>query len=181
MDIEGVLVYPDENKIWASPLYMPLAWVLVLTQLSYFAVFLTWKYAKPRLTILILAVAGALYIPLYEELAFHANWWYYQHTVMVSHTPIFVILAEGILVMALPIFLMTIYRPPEDFSDFKELRTGQMIRWFVLFGIVQGIWMNSVAIWGFTFCEDLVYIMCHKWGWEMGWCDDIQFPFLRNI
>ena len=40
------------------------------------------------------AVLGAVNIPFYEEMAYHAHWWQYQNCRMLGHTPLYIIVAE---------------------------------------------------------------------------------------
>src|SRR5579859_2344251 len=100
------LVYPPaQPMLWASPIYMPLSWAIVLTQLGY----LGWRLAglAPRLP-LALAVpltglAGAAIVPFYEEMAYYAGWWHYVAAPHLGHTPIYVLLFEGAVAASLPI------------------------------------------------------------------------------
>lgn len=53
---------------------------------------------------LLTAVLGAINIPFYEEMAWHAHWWRYAHCRMaglpgqsLSHTPLYIIIAELVI------------------------------------------------------------------------------------
>lgn len=127
------LVYPvGEPMLWTSPLYMPLSWMVILTHLGYVAWRLTavlgrWKAA------LISGIWGAIQIPLYEEMAYYAGWWRYRPThLMIGHTPIYVLLFEG-LVVALLAFLY----------DRLERRSWSQV---AVIGLLLGIWMPIAAL-----------------------------------
>lgn len=102
----SLLYPPAEPSLWLSPAYMPLSWMIVLAQLGYLA----WRVdgitgsRLPRVVAMgVLAVAGALDIPFYEQMAYAAGWWRYRPTsLMVGHTPLYVVLFEALLAVALP-------------------------------------------------------------------------------
>lgn len=129
------LVYPaGEPMLWASPIYMPLSWVIVLTQLGY----LGWRLAglAPRLP-LALAVpltglAGAAIVPFYEEMAYYAGWWHYAAAPHLGHTPIYVLLFEGGVAALLPIVTRALPR--------RALPRA------ALAGLVVGVWMPCAAL-----------------------------------
>ncbi|MFA0960925.1 hypothetical protein AB9P05_03910 [Roseivirga sp. BDSF3-8] len=101
------LVYPEgELMIWSSPVYMPFAWSNVLTQLGFIGILLSRKY-NLWVASALLAIAGGMYIPLYEYLAEGANWWVYKNNViMIFNAPLYVILCEAFIAFSLP-FLIT--------------------------------------------------------------------------
>ncbi len=122
------LVYPvDELMIWSSPAYMPFAWSNVLLQLGFIGVLLTRKYSIITASVL-LAIAGGMYIPLYEYLAEGANWWTYNNNViMIFNAPVYVILCEAFIALSLPFLI--------DYSmrhDWKRT---------ILLGMVEGGWI----------------------------------------
>jgi hypothetical protein len=100
------LIYPQgELTIWASPIYMPLTWMVTLTYLGYLGwrmrALLGWRFA-----ILICGLLGAIDIPLFEEMSYHGGWWRYAPThLMLGHTPAYVSLFEGLIVASLPLLL----------------------------------------------------------------------------
>lgn len=100
------LVYPPGPPlIWDSPLYMPFAWVIVFVQLGYLAWWLSRRLGL-RQTSLALAIFGGINIPIYEFLAKYANFWFYRNTPMLfGVTPYYVILAEALLSLALPLLV----------------------------------------------------------------------------
>ncbi len=105
------LFYPQgQPLLWDSPFYMPLSWMIVLTQLGYLA----WRLAGllpgrrlPWRAILLAGLAGAVNVPFYEEAAYHAGWWRYAPTVLhLGNTPAYVLLFEGLVAAALPLLTL---------------------------------------------------------------------------
>jgi len=128
VDTINSLVYPGKEwMIWNSPAYMPFAWSNVLLQLSFVGVLLTSRFGLFRASIL-LCIAGAMYIPLYEHLAKDAGWWWYNlNTVMVFNAPLYVIICEALISLSLPVLLY--------FSEHNKV--GKTI----LLGILEGAWI----------------------------------------
>ncbi len=109
------LSYPAQPMLWDSPVTMPLSWMVVLAQIGYLA----WRLRSQRPDGLrlplraasaLLFVWGALNIPLYEELAYYANWWRYAAAPHIGHTPLYVLLFEGLVCAALPWLLADVTR-----------------------------------------------------------------------
>lgn len=126
------LSYPtNEPMLWASPLYMPFSWMVVLTQLGYLGWrlrgLLSWRVAVP-----LAGIIGAINIPFYEEIAYHARWWHYTPVRTLGHTPAYVLLFEGLLVAILPIVLDRIER-----HGWGEV---------ALAGVAIGVWMPFAAL-----------------------------------
>ncbi len=127
------LIYPaGALTLWTSPLYMPLSWMVVLTHLGYVAwrlrVLLGWRRAS-----LLSAILGAIQIPLYEEMAYYGGWWRYKPVhLMLGHTPIYVLLFEGLIVAALPLLY-----------DRIERRAWKQV---ALIGVIVGAWMPFAAV-----------------------------------
>lgn len=124
----GSLVYPaTEAKFWASPNYMPFAWAVILIQVGY----VSWFYAQrfPLIQAMGLAfVLGASFIPIFESSAKAAGWWYYQPTSpMILNAPIYIIVAEGLITLVLPL----VYQ--------KLVEKGVWVA--AIAGIVQGLWI----------------------------------------
>lgn len=99
------LVYPNEEPmIWASPLYMPFSWIIVFTQLGLYSLLLTqWKGLLAA--VIGISIFGGMYIPLYEHLAKDAGWWFYQNTPMLFNAPYYVIIAEAMLSLSVPLLI----------------------------------------------------------------------------
>ena len=75
----------------------------VSTQIGYLGLRLAERLGMAR-AVLLTAVLGAINIPFYEEMAYHAHWWRYRHCRMAalpgrfgSHTPLYIIIAELVI------------------------------------------------------------------------------------
>ncbi len=101
------LVYPPGPPlIWDSPFYMPFAWAIIFVQLGYVAWYAGRRYNLAAVCVA-LAVIGGINIPVYEFLAKFADFWFYQNTPMLfGVTPYYVILAESLLTLALPLVVL---------------------------------------------------------------------------
>ncbi len=130
------LIYPaGELTIWASPIYMPLTWMVTLTYLGYFS----WRLRalqRWRMAILLCGLVGAIEIPLFEEMSYYGGWWRYAPVhLMVGHTPIYVSLFEGLVIAALPLLFYRVERRP----------------WLqvAVVGVVIGAWtaISALAAW----------------------------------
>ena len=82
--------------ILESPWWMPLSWGVVAVQVGIVGDAVIAGYGKLRGT-LATALFGALLIPFYEEMAWGADWWRYRDCLMLSHTPIYIIVAELVI------------------------------------------------------------------------------------
>lgn len=121
------LVYPqDEPMIACSPLYMPFAWSVILIQVGYLG-WLISGHKSLGFSMLATTILGLLFIPLFEHWAFGAEWWFYRDTPMIFNTPYYIILAEGLICMVLPIFF--------------KVQAHKKFGIAVLFGILQGFWI----------------------------------------
>ncbi|MEL7004895.1 MAG: hypothetical protein AAFN93_19465 [Bacteroidota bacterium] len=89
--IKTLIYPPGEDIIVSSPTYMPFSWCIALTQLGYYSLLLV-RWKGMGLAMLIMAVSGGFYIPLYEHLAKHADWWYYQNCSMIFNAPYYIII-----------------------------------------------------------------------------------------
>ena len=99
------LVYPsNEPFLLSSPAYMPLSWTVVLVEFGYIAWLLNRKMNFWKAGIL-LALFGAMLVPLYEHWAIAADWWSYKNTPMWGPVPYYIILAEGLLMLPIPFFV----------------------------------------------------------------------------
>jgi hypothetical protein len=131
------LFYPqDQPLLWDSPFYMPLSWMIVLTQLGYLA----WRLAGllpgrrlPWRAILLTGLAGAINVPFYEEAAYHAGWWRYASTVLhLGHTPAYVLLFEGLVAAVLPLLTLGLLRLRLPMVSAR--------------GAILGLWMPCAAL-----------------------------------
>ncbi len=106
VEMIGTLVYPEPAPmILASPLYMPLAWAIVTTQLGYVGIRLEEHYGLvagmggPALSAMSL-------IGIYEIGAHTAGIWMYSHAPfhMVGEAPLFIIVGEGLMFATIVLF-----------------------------------------------------------------------------
>ncbi|HEX9134813.1 MAG TPA: hypothetical protein VF844_21215 [Ktedonobacteraceae bacterium] len=130
--VHSLIYPPGELTIWASPIYMPLTWMVTLTYLGY----LGWRIRALlgwRIAILLCGLVGAIDIPLFEEMSYNGGWWRYMPArLMLGHTPAYVSLFEGLVVAALPLVF-----------DRIERRS-----WFEVaaIGVIIGVWMAIAAL-----------------------------------
>ncbi|MDX1686299.1 MAG: hypothetical protein R3275_13765 [Saprospiraceae bacterium] len=121
------LFYPlDEPTLACSPFYMPFAWAVVLIQVGY----LGWLISGHKsiwVSILATAVLGLLFIPLFEHWANSAGWWVYRDTPMIFNTPYYIILAEGLICMTLPLFF--------------KIQSHKNYWLAAIFGVMEGFWI----------------------------------------
>ena len=127
------LRYPaNEPMLWASPAYMPLSWMVVLAQIGYLAWRLVGLMPQRWLAMALTGLWGALNIPFYEEMAYHAGWWSYAPAPGLGHTPYYVMLFEGLIAAALPPLLANLQRRPP--------------RAVLLRGLLLGAWIPCAAL-----------------------------------
>jgi hypothetical protein len=128
------LVYLGRGEwpfLWASPLYMPLSWIVVITQLGYISY---WIFEKKGLVWSIVAatVMGATNIPVYEWLAAKAGFWTYQDCwIILKYTPVYVIAGEAALTMVLPLVVWRVETVP-----WKRI---------LFLGVLQSLWVYWVS------------------------------------
>lgn len=121
------LVYPNaEPMVACSPLYMPVAWAVVLTQVGYLGWLISRKERMVEAVILTFVI-GVFFIPLFEHFANGAGWWYYRNVPMLGNTPLYIILGEGLICMGLPAF----------FAFEAHRSVGKAVG----LGVVQGAWI----------------------------------------
>ena len=127
------LFYPaNEPFLWDSPLYMPLSWMIVLTQLGYVAWRLRGLLPLPA-ALTLAGIIGALDIPFYEEMAYHAGWWHYAPTRLhLGHTPLYVLHFEGLIAAALPLLVWRL--------------ASRTARGVIARGVVLGAWLPCAAL-----------------------------------
>jgi hypothetical protein len=74
-----------------------------------------------------IGLIGALTIPLYEEWAKGAGWWFYRNTRMLSNAPWYIIGGEFLIVLTLPLMIRAA----------EKARPG----WSIALGVLQGLWI----------------------------------------
>ena len=87
------LVYTDffGFRLLASPSYMPIGWLVTVTQFGYIALRLRQLWPG-WLVVVAMCALGLVQPPWYEELAAPARAWRYQSTgPMLSHTPLWIL------------------------------------------------------------------------------------------
>ena len=127
------LIYPTgQPTLWTSPLYMPLAWLISFTQTGYVA----WRLRELlglRKATIAAGIWGAIQIPVFEELSYYGGWWRYIPTrLILGHTPAYVLLFEGLIVAALPLFFNRL-----------ERRAWPQV---VVIGLIIGAWMPTAGL-----------------------------------
>jgi hypothetical protein len=108
--------------------------MVVLTQIGYLAWRLDTLAPRPPrwLAMALTGLWGALNIPFYEEMAYHANWWRYAHAPSLGHTPYYVLLFEGLIALALVPLLAGIERRSMRAALLRGLALGVWIPWAAL-------------------------------------------------
>ncbi|GAB4458384.1 MAG: hypothetical protein OHK0029_19520 [Armatimonadaceae bacterium] len=98
----GTLDYSPSGSamIWLSPWWMPFAWMIVTVQIGFLGFWIIQKVGILR-GALLTGLIGAVNIPFYEEMAYHADWWQYLNCRMIAHTPLYIIVAELLIGLAL--------------------------------------------------------------------------------
>ncbi len=132
VDITNTLVYPQpEPTLWCSPAYMPFSWAVVLIQIGYISWLIDGKIG-PWKDGIAMILFSAILIPLYENWAIHGGWWWYQNAKMIGDVPIYIYIAEGLLMFTVPFFqLRSMNRP---------------IKYAVFYGMLEGIVMLFACI-----------------------------------
>ncbi len=83
-----------------SPFWMPTAWMVVAAQIGYLGRRLIARFGMMT-GMALTALLGAVNIPFYEEMAYHAHWWQYQNCRCIGHTPLYIIAAEMVIGLTL--------------------------------------------------------------------------------
>jgi hypothetical protein len=91
-----LVYYPDEPFIVDSPLYMPFAWAMILTNIGYLGYLISLREDRWKTIVLTMLLGGTI-IPLFEHWAKGANWWWYRNTPMIGYVPYYIILGEAII------------------------------------------------------------------------------------
>lgn len=126
--------------IWESPWWMPLAWTFVALQTGYLGALALdrWGWRKGLAQAMII---GAIQIPFYEELAYYAGWWRYMDCRMIGHTPLYIIIAEALIVAGIAPMARII------------LRESSNAKFAALLGALAGLWSILAGIFGYGIAE----------------------------
>lgn len=136
VDATRTLVYPSaEPSLACSPAYMPFAWAVVLTQVGYLG-WLISRAGRMAKAVTWTFGIGVVFIPLFEHFAAGAGWWFYRDVPMVWNTPYYIILAEGLICMTLPVAFAA-----EAHTD---------VRRAVGLGLGQGLWIWAAYVLAFS-------------------------------
>lgn len=101
---QTLVYWPGGPFIWDSPLYMPPSWMIVVAQIGFIGAWLVPRIGAGRAAAA-MAIFGGVNIPAYEYMAKYAHFWYYHNTpLLFGTTPHYVIVAEAMLSLTLPIF-----------------------------------------------------------------------------
>ena len=106
------LVYTDYFgfQLLASPSYMPIGWWLTVVQFGYLGLRLSDRWPK-WIAIGAVTLLGMFLPPWYEEFAVPARAWHYQSGgLMLSNTPLWVVLAYGTGMCAVATLAVLLYR-----------------------------------------------------------------------
>ncbi len=98
----GTLDYTAAHSpmLWLSPFWMPTAWMVVAAQIGYLGHRLIASLGTVK-GMALTALLGAVNIPFYEEMAYHAHWWQYRNCRMLGHTPVYIAAAEMVIGLTL--------------------------------------------------------------------------------
>ena len=120
-----------------SPWWMPFSWAVVAVQVGIPGDAAIRRCGWVR-GALLTGLLGATVIPLYEEAAWGAHWWRYQHCRMVGHTPVYIVVAEAVIGAGLALL------------GHLSLRTRGSARRAILHGALAGLVtiLGGVLGWG---------------------------------
>lgn len=139
----GTLDYTPSQSVmvWASPWWMPLAWMIVAIQIGYLGALTMARFGYWSGAFLT-ALLGAVNIPFYEEMAYHAHWWQYVNCKLLWHTPYYIIVAELLIGLALGVLATVTLR--------ESSRTKA-----VFFGLLGGLSTVAGGLVGYGLVEFL--------------------------
>jgi hypothetical protein len=107
------LVYTDYFgfKLLESPAYMPVGWWLTCVQFGYIALRLSEKWSD-GVAVGAISIMGMLLPPWYEEFAKPARAWYYTtNHLLISNTPLWIILTYGGCMFGIAMMTLLCYSP----------------------------------------------------------------------
>lgn len=126
--------------LFESPWWMPSAWAVVALQTGYLGAWALdrWGWIKG---LALASVIGAIQIPVYEELAYHAGWWRYQNCRMLGHTPVYIVVAEALIVAGIAPLARLV------------LAKSSNIKAAVILGALAGLWTTLSGMLGYGVAE----------------------------
>jgi hypothetical protein len=139
VQMTGTLVYPESlPMLLDSPLYMPLAWAIVIAQLGYLGVRLDEAYGR-RAAMAGPSVVSMLLVGFYEYGAYYAGIWEYVGgpLFVLGTVPLYVVVAEGITFATLYEFVR-LDRPIWAGVGFGLVIGASYAFTYVLFSIIGG-------------------------------------------
>jgi hypothetical protein len=93
---------------WASPAFMPFAWQVLIAHLATLTDAVShWRISRRLLFALLI---GAAYVPLGEELSIRAGFWLYRNVPTLSHVPLYILIGELALAVAVVMLLPSLAR-----------------------------------------------------------------------
>lgn len=107
------LVYTDYFgfKLLESPSYMPVGWWLTCVQFGYIALRLRERWSD-AVVVGMISMMGMLLPPWYEEFAKPARAWYYTTSnLLISNTPVWIILTYGGCMFGIAVMALLCYSP----------------------------------------------------------------------
>jgi hypothetical protein len=109
----GSLIYTDYFgcQLLASPSYMPIGWWLTCVQFGYLALRLSDRWPQ-WVAVGLITVLGMSLPPWYEEFAAPARAWYYTTSdLMLSNTPVWIVLTYGGCMFGIATMVLLCYCP----------------------------------------------------------------------
>jgi hypothetical protein len=137
--VTETLVYPDSLPVVvSSPLYMPLAWALVITHLGYLGARLNQAFGR-RVAAFGPSLAAVTLVGFYEYGAYLAGIWTYVGApfVMLGHVPLYIVVAEGVMFATLH-ELVSRERPVLAGVGFALVITVSYIGSYIVFAFAGG-------------------------------------------
>ena len=132
--------------LWRSPAWMPFAWEIVAVQFGCLGLWL-WERLGAR-GLAAIGVLGAINIPYYEEMARRIHWWTYAGCRMISNTPLYIILGEFLIAIALAILAKQVRRGGHGAALFAGVIGGAAIfaGYVIAYGITDGFVRASSSV-----------------------------------
>ncbi|MBL9176131.1 MAG: hypothetical protein JNL10_21490 [Verrucomicrobiales bacterium] len=126
--------------LWRSPVWMPLAWLVVAVQFAVMGERL--RRWRPGWGVLLTALLGAVNIPYYEEMARRIHWWEYSNCRMLSGTPYYIILGEFFIAGGIALLVDWVRRLEAGRTFLAGLIGGGLIfaSYAFAYGVTDRLW-----------------------------------------